>query len=314
MFKKSIQKYSGKINEIQIGTGEKAIKIGGENTLPFYTFDGDIINTPKVGMEIIDVCPEEWIDSLKEIYKDVSSNTVEWAKFVEEKFNPDFICLRLQGADPSGLDKSVEECTETVKGVAEAVKTPLVVAGTGNHEKDAKLFENIAKELDGHNILLLSAVEENYKTIAAAGALAYSHKVGAESAVDINLAKQLNILINQLGVKLDNVVSNVGCSAAGYGFEYLASTLDRVKLAALGQNDKTLQTPIITPVSFETWKVKEAVELEKDTPEWGNQEDRGISMEVSTAAGVLAGGSNAVVLRHPKSVETIKNFISELLA
>lgn len=312
MFKKSVQKFPGKICEVEIGTGEKAIKLGGESALAFYSFDGDLGNTLKVGMEITDV-PEDWSDALKAIYKDVINDPAAWAKVVEEKYAPDFICLKLDSADPNGLDKPAEECAKAAKAVAEAIKTPLVVAGTGVFEKDAKLFEKVAQELDGHNVLLLSAVEENYKTVAAAGAMAYNHKVGAESSVDINLAKQMNILVNQLGVPNEKIVDNAGSAAVGYGFEYIVSTLDRIRLAALSQNDKTLQVPIITPVSFDTWKVKETLESEADTPKWGSQEDRGIAMEVSTAAGVLASGSNAVILRHPKSVETIKKFVNELL-
>ncbi|MCI1946187.1 acetyl-CoA decarbonylase/synthase complex subunit delta [Clostridium luticellarii] len=313
MFKKPAQKYSGKICEVEIGTGEKAIKLGGEAVLPFYGFDGNTGNPPKVGMEISDVYPEDWIEPLKELYKDVSNDTVKWAKFVEEKYNPDFICLRLVSADPNGDDTSPEDCAKKVKEVVEAIKTPLVVAGTGNHEKDAKLFEKVAQATEGHNVLLMSAVEDNYKTVAAAGVLAYNNKVVAESAVDINLAKQVNILINQLGIDNEKIVANIGCSAGGYGYEYVISTLDRVKLAALTQNDKTLQVPIITPISFETWKVKESVEPESSTPEWGNQEERGISMEVAAAAGVLTSGSDAVILRHPKSVETVRTFVKELL-
>lgn len=314
MFKETVQKYPGKINEVQIGVGDKAINLGGQNTLPFYTFDGDTGNTPKIGMEISDCVTENWIQPIKDIYKDVYENPVEWAKFVEEKFKPDFICLKLDGADPTGANKSSEECTKIAKDVVEAITIPLVIAGTGNHEKDAELFQNIAKELDGHNVLLMSAVEENYKTVAAAAGLAYNHKVGAESSVDINLAKQLNILINQLGVKDENVIANIGCATVGYGYEYVISTMDRVRLAALGQNDKTLQTPIITPVSFEVWKAKEAVEPEEDSPQWGNQEKRGVCMEISTATGVLSGGSDAIVLRHPKSVEVVRNLVNQLLA
>ncbi|WP_246615443.1 acetyl-CoA decarbonylase/synthase complex subunit delta [Clostridium thailandense] len=307
MFKKSVQKFSGKICEVEIGAGEKAIKLGGENVLPFYGFDGEVGNTAKVGMEISDDLAE-WPQLLKDFYKDVCGDPVAWAKHVEEKYAPDFICLKLDSSDPNGQDKPVEECAKVAKAVAEAIKLPLVISGTGTHDKDAKLLEKVAAELDGHNVLLLAAVEDNYKTIAAAGAMAYSHKVGAESAVDINLAKQMNILINQLGVANDKIIDNVGCAAAGYGYEYVVSTLDRIRLAALGQDDKTLQVPIITPVSFETWKVKESI----DADAWEDQEGRGIAMEVSTAAGVLTGGSNAVILRHPKSVETIKKFISEL--
>ncbi|MDI6605039.1 MAG: acetyl-CoA decarbonylase/synthase complex subunit delta [Thermoanaerobacteraceae bacterium] len=314
MFKKSVQKFPGKICEVELGTGEKAIKLGGAQVLPFCSFDGDTGNTPKVGMEIQDIYPEDWIDTLKELYKDVASDPAAWAKFVEDKYAPDFICLRLVGADPNGLDKPVDECAKITKAVADAITLPLVVAGTGNHEKDGKLFEAVAKELEGKNVLLMSAVEDNYKAVAAAGVLAYKHKIGAESSVDINLAKQLNILLSQLGIQNESIVMNVGCAAAGYGYEYVISTMDRIRLAALGQNDKTLQMPIITPVSFETYKIKETVSTESDVPEWGNQEDRAISMEVSTASGVLVAGSDAVVLRHPTSVKIIKNLINELTA
>lgn len=311
-FKMSVQKYSGKISEVEIGSGERAIKIGGENILPFYNFDGDQVNTQKIGVEMLDVYPENWTSEIKNLYEDVANDSVKWAKYIEEKIEPDFICLRLEGADPNGLDKTPEECAEVAKKVLENISLPIVIAGCGNHEKDAKVFEKVAQAVDGYNCLFMSATEENYKGVGAAAGMAYGHKVGAESSVDINLAKQLNVLLTQLGVKQENIVINVGCSAAGYGYEYVASTMDRIRLAALGQNDKTLQMPIITPVCFESWNVKESVASIEDEPAWGCPEARGISMEISTASSALAGGSNAVVLRHPKSVETIKTLISEL--
>lgn len=159
----------------------------------------------------------------------------------------------------------------------------------------------------------MAATEDNYKAVGAAGGMAYSHKVGAESSVDINLAKQLNILLTQLGVKPENIVMHVGCAAVGYGFEYLSSTFDRIRLAAFGQNDKTLQMPIITPVSFETWNVKESLASEEDEPLWGSREDRGIALEVSTASAVLVSGANAIVLRHPESVKTIRTLVDQLI-
>lgn len=311
-FKMSVQKFAGKISEVEIGVGEKAIKLGGENVMPFYSFDGEVGNAPKVGVEILDVYPENWIEPLKELYKDVANNPAEWAKFVEEKFSPDFICLKFEGADPNGLDKSPEECADIAKAVADAISTPLVISGTGNHEKDAKVFEKVAGAVDGKNCLFLAAVEDNYKAVGAATGLAYPHKVGAESSVDINLAKQMNILLTQLGVKAENIVMNIGCSAVGYGYEYVASTMDRIRLAAFGQNDKTLQMPIVMPVSFETWNVKESVASIEDAPEWGCQEERGIAMEVSTATSGLIGGANGVIVRHPRSLETMKKFVCEL--
>ena len=311
-FKMSVQKYSGKISEVEIGTGEKAIKIGGENTLPFHSFDGECGNTQKVGIEMLDVYPEGWTNEFKEIYKDICDCPVKWAKYIEENLQPDFICLKLESCDPNGLDRSPEECSEVVKNVVEAVSLPVVIAGCGNHEKDAKVFEKVAQVVDGNNCLFLAATEDNYKTVGAASTMAYSHKVAAESSVDINLAKQLNVLLTQLDVKPENIVMNVGYSSVGYGFEYVASTMDRIRLAAFGQNDKTLQMPIVTPVSFETWNVKESIASVEDEPQWGEAEQRGINMEVSTATSALVCGANAVVLRHPKSLKTIKELVSEL--
>ena len=311
-FKMSTQKSSGKISEVTIGTGDKAIKLGGQNVLPFYSFDGDTGNVQKVGVEINDIYPESWIDCYKEMYKDVANDPAEWAKYVQDNTEADFVCLRLVGADPNAENKSVEECAEVAKKVADAIDLPLVVAGCGVAEKDGKVFAKVAEVLEGKNALILSAVEDNYKEVGASAGLAYGQKVGAESAVDINLAKQMNVLLTQLGVKSENIVMNVGCSAVGYGYEYVASTMDRIRLAAFNQNDKQLQIPIVTPVSFEVGHTKEAIATETDQQEWGDNEKRTISMEVSTAASVLIGGSDAVILRHPESIKTIKSFISEL--
>ncbi|MFZ7132770.1 MAG: acetyl-CoA decarbonylase/synthase complex subunit delta [Eubacteriales bacterium] len=312
-YKKVAKKYSGKFKEVSIGTGDKAITIGGKNVLPFHYFDGEMGHSPKVGMEILDEVPKDWNQAITNLYEGVMEDTATWAKFVEEKYSPDFICVRFQGAHPDGKNKSVATCVEIAKKVSEAVSLPLVVAGCKDDGKDAEIFSAIAEALEGKNILLLAAKEENYKTVGAAGALAYKQKVAAESSVDINLAKQLNILMTQLGVKKEDMVMNVGCAAAGYGFEYVSSTMDRITLAALGQNDDSLQMPIITPVSFETWTVKESVATEQDEPQWGSMEERGIHMEISTASACLMSGSDAVVVRHPKSLETMKTFIHGLL-
>ncbi|MDN5313257.1 MAG: acetyl-CoA decarbonylase/synthase, complex subunit delta [Thermoanaerobacteraceae bacterium] len=310
-YKKPSQKFSGKIREVTIGSD---LKLGGESTLPFYSFDGDTGAKPAIGMEIWDILPESWPQSLKNIFGEYAHDPVKWAKFCMEKCNPDFICIKLEGANPEGNDKSPDECAAVVKRLADEIPLPLVIAGCDSDEKNAKVFTKVAEAVPDKNYVFLSAVEANYKEIGAAAGMAYRNIVSAESSVDLNLAKQLNILITQLGVKPERMVMNPGCSAVGYGFEYVVTTMDRIRLAALDQNDATLQMPIISPVSFETWKAKESAATENDMPEWGNQEDRGIAMEVATAAGVLATGSNAVILRHPRSVEVIRNFIGELTA
>jgi len=308
-YKMPSQKYSGKINEVTFGDN---LKLGGESVLPFYSFDGNMGNKPAIGMEIWDIYPDSWPESVLKIFKDVADDPVKWARFCLENFNPDFICLKFEGASPDGLDRTPEECADIAKKVADSVNVPLVIAGSQSSEKNAKVFTKVAEALTNKNFVFLSAVEANYKEVAAAVALAYGNIVAAESSVDLNLAKQLNILISQLGIQSDRVVMNPGCSAVGYGFEYVVTTMDRIRLAALQQNDTTLQMPMISPVSFETWKVKEAIATEEDVPEWGSQEDRGVGMEISTAVGVLAAGANAVILRHPRSVEVIRNFINHL--
>ncbi|MCC8051079.1 MAG: acetyl-CoA decarbonylase/synthase complex subunit delta [Clostridiales bacterium] len=305
-------KFNAKINTVEVGTGDKAIKLGGENVFPFYTFDDAVENAPKVGIEITDGGMESEPECVQKLYEGCAS-VVDMAKKAVTFEGVDFLSLRLEGGDPNGKNKSTEELIQIVKDVADAVDVPLVVCGCKNVEKDAELLDKAAAALDGKNAMILAAKEENYKTIGASAGLAYKQVVGAESAVDINLAKQLNVLLTQLGVDSKTIVMNAGTAAVGYGFDYVISTLDRVKAAALSQGDATLQMPIITPVASETWTVKESTASEADMPEWGNLEERGIDMEVETAAAVLAAGSDAVILKHPESVRAIKTMISELM-
>ena len=310
-FAKKPQVFSAKINELTLGTGDKATTLGGQNVFNLYAFDAPIANRPKIGIDVSDD-PEQPSEGLKEFY--AGCNTLaERAKKAAELPEADFVCIRFDLADPNGENKSVEDCVADAKAVAEVVDKPIVVAGCKNSEKDADLFGKISEALQGKNILVLSAKEENYKGVAAGAGMAYGQKVGAESAVDINLAKQLNVLITQMGVDGKNVAMNVGSAAAGYGFEYVVSTLERVKAAALSQNDNTLQMPIITPVGVETWGVKEATAPEADQPEWGSQEERGIDMEVETAAACLAYGSDAVILKHPASIESTARLVAALM-
>ena len=305
-------KFNASINTVEIGSGDKAVKIGGENVLPLYSFDAPIENAPKVGIEITDFGMDNEPDCVKKYYEGCES-IADIAKKAASFEGVDFLCFRMEGGDPNGANKSTEELIGALKEVAAAVDLPIVAAGCKNAEKDAELLSKAAEALDGRNAMLLAAKEENYKTVGAAAGLAYKQIVGAESAVDINLAKQLNVLIGQLGVNSKSIVMNVGTAAAGYGFEYVVSTMDRNKAASLSQNDPNLQMPNVTPVASETWSVKEAMASEADVPEWGDQEARGIDMEVETAMAVIASGSNAVILKHPTSIATITNLVKELV-
>lgn len=306
------QPSSGKINAVTLGTGDKAIVIGGQNVLPFYTFDAAIEHAPKIGVEISDAA-NEWKEAGIRSFYEGCATMVDYAKKAETMPGADFLCLHFESADPNGANRSVEDCVADAKAVAEAVTMPIVVMGCKNIEKDGELFSKVAEALQGKNILVLSARSEDYKTVGASVALAYGQKVGAETADDINLAKQLNIMLKGLTVPAESIVMNIGTAAVGYGYEYVASTFDRVRAAALNQSDADLQMPIMAPVSPDTWGVKESTASEEDEPEWGSQEERGIDMEVATAAADLTGGADAVIMRHPAAIATVKKFITELV-
>ena len=293
----------GEIEYENFNACEAVFKIQGVNVHP-GSAKGIMVNAGAVGCEIQMMLPVEETPEQTEGYEGFYhlikiSGSCERAELI--------YIVRDHDADKFAQKQ------QKLKEIADAVDLPLVVCGCKNVEKDAELFSKAAEALNGRNAVILSAKEENYKTVGAAAGLAYKQVVGAESAVDINLAKQLNVLISQLGVDSKNVVMNVGTAAVGYGFEYVISTMDRVKAAALQQGDANLQMPIITPVASEAWGVKEAMASETDAPEWGSQEERGIDMEVETAMAVIAAGSNAVILKHPESIKIISGLMKELV-
>jgi len=311
-FTPKTQPFSGKINAVTLGTGDDAIVLGGQNVLPFYTFDAPIENAPKIGVEISDTADQWDVPGLVELYAGCTTMAERAAKAATIE-GADFICLNFESADPNGADRSVEDCAADAKAVAAVVTKPIVIMGCKNLEKDAALFSAISDALQGRNILCLSAKQENCTAVGASVALAYGQKIGAETADDINLAKQLNIMLKKANVPADSIVMNIGTAAVGYGFEYVASTLDRIRDAGLKQSDADLQMPIMAPVSTDTWSVKESTASEADEPTWGDREERGIQMEISTAAANLTGGADAVIMRHPAAIAAVKQFINELI-
>ena len=303
---------SGRIHAVTLGTGDKAITIGGQNVLPFYTFDAAIEHAPKIGVEISDAAENWTVPGLAEFYAGCTT-MAQRAKKAETLEGVDFLCLNFESADPNGAGRSIAACVADARAVADSCTLPLVILGSRNVEKDGQLFAALAEALQGKNVLVMSAKNENYKTVGASVALAYGQKVGAETADDINLAKQLNIMLNGMSVKPESIVMDIGTAAVGYGYEYAASTFDRIRLAALQQGDSDLQMPILAVASLDAWSVKESTATEEDEPAWGSLEERAIHMEVATAAADLTGGADAVVMRHPKAIAAVKQFITELI-
>ena len=248
------ESYSGKINNVQLGSGAKAVTIGGASALPFLGFEGSFPNRTAVALEVMDITPDDWPETLKKAIGGEAANPVQWAKFCQ-KSGADMVALRLMGAHPDQKNKSAEEVAKIAAEVAAAIDIPLIILGCGQVEKDTQVLQAVANATRGKNCAIGKAVEENYKTIAAA-AMANDHKLIAMSQLDVNLAKQLNILLTQMGFDREKIIMDPMSSALGYSLEYTYSVMERIRLAALMQNDPMMQTPIVCDIGLNVWKVK----------------------------------------------------------
>ena len=313
------EKYRSKVGEVVLGatkdeggTRSHTITVGGESALPFLHFEGEIPNRPVVAMEVWDINPEEWNDCFKEYFGDVYSDPAAWAKKCVEEYGADLIQIRLKGADPDLADKSPEDCAEVVKKVLEAVGVPVIVIGSGKAEKDAKIYTPIAEACAGENLLMGVAELEDYKAVTSA-CMANNHNVIAQSPIDINICKQLNILISEMSPAMaKRIIIDPTVAALGYGIEYSYSIMERARNGAL-QGDKMLAMPMIGNAGFESWRIKEANIPEEEQPAWGEQEERGILWETTTAMAYLQSGIDILVMRHPEAVRVIKGNIDDLV-
>ena len=302
--------YSGKIFNVQIGTGAKAVTIGGASALPFLGFEGTFPNKPAIALEVMDITPDDWPETLKKALKGASASPVQWAKFCQQS-GADVVALRLVGTHPDQKNKSPEEAAKVAADVAAAIDIPLVILGSGHVEKDTQVLQAAAAATRGKNCAIGKALDENYKTIAAA-AMANDHKLIAMSQLDVNLAKQLNILLTQMGFDKERIIMHPMSSPLGYGLDYTYSVMERIRLAALLQNDPMMQTPIVCDIGANVWKVKETIAPDAEMPEWGGLEDRALAWEAVTAGAMLTAGADLLIMRHPGAAAKAKELIAEM--
>ncbi len=302
------REYTGAIKEISLGPDDRAVKVGGETSFPFYLFEGEMPNPPRIAMEVYDCPPEEWPAAALEPFADVKDDPVAWAKKCVEEYGAELVALQLESTDPNGLDRGADEAVEVVKAVDAAVNVPLIVWGCDNDEKDAEVLRRVAEACEGRNLIIGPVVEGNYKQLGA-GALAFNHTAIASTPIDINLAKQLNILLGNLGVPDDRIIVDPTTGGLGYGIEYTYSVMERDRMAALTQEDEKLQFPMICNMAREVWKTKEAKLSAEEAPEMGDPKRRGIIMEAVTAVLLLLAGADVLVMRHPDAVGLVRNFI-----
>jgi len=303
-----IEKWSGRVcvtnigaTKIEGGSRSRVIKIGGEATLPFLFKEGAIENKPVIAYEIWDIAPTDWPDELVKAYKNVFADPLAWAEKCVQEHKAELLCLRLQGAHPDSGNKGADAQAKLVSQLLKKVNVPLIIIGCGDDTKDNLVLPACCEAAKGERCLIGSAVQDNYKTITAA-VLADGHNIIAESPIDINIAKQLNILISDMGLPLDRIVINPTIGALGYGLEYAYSIMERARLAALA-GDKTLACPFIGFVGQESWRAKEA----------RTESERGIIWEAITATALLQAGADILVMRHPKAIEKVNKYIADLM-
>jgi acetyl-CoA decarbonylase/synthase complex subunit delta len=304
--------YSGKIREIKLGSGDKAVTVGGETCYPFYLFEGEMPHLPRIAMEVWDMPPQEWAEAALEPFKGVTDDPVAWAKKCVADYGAEMICLQLVSTDPNGLDRGADEAAEVVKKVADAIDVPLIVWGTANHDKDTEVLRKVTEVCQGRNLIIGPVEEGDHKKIGAA-AIGYQHTVGASTPIDINLAKQLNILLGNLGVSDELIVMDPTTSCIGYGIEYCYSVMERMRMAGLTQQDEKLQFPLICNISREAWKTKE-VHLADDELNMGDARKRGILLEAMSAMVLILAGGDVMVMRHPEAIKLVREMTAELAA
>jgi len=285
------------------------VTVGGTNTLPFQLFEGDMPKKPLIAMEVLDVAPEEWPETLTRHFEGVLDNPVAWAQKCVNDYQAEAICLSLVSTDPNGMNSASADAAKVAADVINGVDVPIIIWGCDNAEKDTETLRDSTAMIGDKKVCLSPLTDTNYRTIGAT-AMAFQHPVVAASPIDVNLAKQLNILMENLGMQLDTVLIDPSIGALGYGIEYTYSVMERIRLAALTQQDDKLQVPFICNLGREVWKAKE-VRLPSDNL-IGDQENRGVLMEAVTASIMLMAGGEVLIMRHPKAIALTKSLVNGL--
>ncbi len=302
-----LEKWPGIISTVIIGAKKEeggsrinTVKIGGQNTLPLMFKEGSIPNKPAIAFEIWDIPPQDWPEELVSVYGKALNDPFAWADKCVNEYKAQLLCLRMQGTHPDFGNKTAQEAAKFISTLLGKISVPLVIMGSGDDAKDNLIIPACSEAAKTERCLIGCAVQDNYKTFVAS-VLADGHSIIAESPIDINIAKQLNILISDMGLNLERIVINPTIGALGYGLEYAYSIMERARLAALS-GDKTLATPFICFVGQEAWRAKEA----KSGPE------QGIIWETITATSLIQSGADLLVMRHPLAAQKVTKHIDNL--
>jgi acetyl-CoA decarbonylase/synthase, CODH/ACS complex subunit delta len=310
-----VEKWSGVVREVTLGSSDgggtrgSIVTVGGETTLPFLGFEGALPHRPVLALEVVDAEPDDWSAELRDAWGDVTGDAAAWAGRAVDA-GADLIALRLRSCHPDFGDRAGDDAVRTVGRVLAAVGVPLAVFGPGTADKNNEVLVSVAEKTKGEQLALGLCEEKNYRTIVAA-ALGNGHVVIAQTPIDVNLAKQLNILISDMGLPLERVLMDPNTGALGYGLEYTYSVMERLRLAAL-MGDAMTQQPMICTVGEEAWRQKEGRAASGTPAAWGALAERGVAWEVATAVALAEAGADILVLRHPGSVAVLREAFDDL--
>ena len=302
------------VNEVTLGatadsggTRKTTVTIGGSKNVVYGGSPEDTGRKPVIAMDVLDTAPDDWPDALTDAYAGLLDKPVDWAVKCVEEFGADLICLKFDGIHPDKDDKDETAAVQITKDVLAAVGVPLILWGCGNNEKDNQVMPKVSGAAKGENCLIGTVEEDNYKSLTAI-ALADGHHLITAAPLDINIAKQINILVSDMGFPLEKVVTFQTTGALGYGIEYAYSIQERQRMAALG-GDKMMAMPVVCDVGYESWRAKES---KLEDPAWGDVADRGPMWEATTAICLLQAGVDVIRMRHPRAVAAVKNFINQI--
>ena len=294
-YRAPVEAYAGVVREVTIGKGQKSMKIGGENILPLHSFDdGSNPNPPKFALEVLDMTPQDWPKHAVEPFGDAISDPIHWARKCQD-FGVDAVSLYLMSTDPAVKDTPADKAAALAREMTEAIDVPLIVYGSGDETKDAEVITGVAEACDGMNLLIGPVLKENYEVTGKA-ILEHGHAAIAQSPLDINLLKELNVKLGKF-FPPERIVIDPLSSTLGYGMEYSFSLMERVKQIGVITRDSMTMMPIIANLGVECWKTKQAKE----------NKEQGLLWEGMTALSLLMAGANVLVLRHPEALKLVRD-------
>jgi len=303
--------YSGQVHEVTLGVPpRRTVTVGGAKTIPYGGPREATGHRPVIAVDVLDAPPQGWPPALAEAYADVLEDPAAWARKAVEEMGADLVCIKFEGLDPDGADLGADHAVEVTEKVLEAVQVPLILWGCGNTEKDNQAMPKVSEAAKGTGAVLGTVTENNYKGLTAI-AMADGHFLITEAPLDINIAKQVNILVSDMGFPLERVLMFQTTGALGYGLEYAYSIQERERLAALG-GDTLMAMPVVCDCGHEAWRAKEAKAPAEEFPQWGDERHRGPLWEAATAVALLQSGADILRMRHPEAIRLVQEYLDAL--